>query len=242
MIDPVFGELFELIEPGTAEVRNAAYRDHLGRLTDAITRRAPEGSHSALLGKLLERVWHDNRLLAAYANRDGLTGLLNRRALNAHMAQWTAWSIRYGRPLGVLLLDVDYFKGVNDTYGHVVGDRALLAVATAVAETVRDSDLVARYGGDEFAVIAPEADAEQLRALGERILESVRGVPVAVNGDKLSLTVSVGSAVATGDLADEPHPSERLFSAADRSLYAAKEAGRDRMGGTVVLALEDADA
>ncbi len=239
MIDPIFGELFELVEPAAAEVRNASYRDHLGRLTDAITERAPAGSHSALLGRLLERVWHDNRLLAAYANRDGLTGLLNRRALNAHMAQWTAWAMRYGRALGVLLLDVDFFKRVNDTYGHVVGDRALLAVATAVRETVRDSDLVARYGGDEFAVIAPEADVEQLRALGERILAAVRAVPVAVNGDQLSLSVSIGSATASAGLADDPHPAERLFSAADRSLYAAKEAGRDRVSEPVVLAPSD---
>jgi diguanylate cyclase (GGDEF)-like protein len=239
MIDPIFGELIELVEPATAEVRNASYQDHLGRLTDAIIKRAPDGSHSALLGRLLERVWHDNRLLASYANRDGLTGLLNRRALNAHMAQWTAWAMRYGRALGVLLMDVDFFKDVNDTYGHPVGDRALLAVATAVRDTVRDSDLVARYGGDEFAVIAPEADSAQLSALGTRILAAVRDIPVAVNGEELSLSVSIGAATASDGLAEDPHPAERLFSAADRSLYAAKEAGRDRVGEPIVLEVSD---
>jgi GGDEF domain-containing protein len=161
MIDPVFNELIDLTEPARADRRHASYQSHLQRLVDAIGRYHTPDSLAGLLATTLSRTWRDNLRLAVYATHDMLTGLYNRRALETHLPQWAAWSARYGHSLAVLLIDIDYFKAVNDTFGHSEGDKALQAVAVALRKATRASDLVLRYGGDEFAVIAPEMDADQ---------------------------------------------------------------------------------
>jgi diguanylate cyclase (GGDEF)-like protein len=138
--------------------------------------------------------------------------------------------------MAVLLIDADNFRELNDLHGHAVGDRALIAIAEAVREAVRASDLIARYGGDEFAIVAPETSGEELAQLVDRVLSTVRGTEVeSENGDRLTLTVSLGSAIAEDPEGSEPRSLEDLFAAADRGLYAAKQEGRDRASVVVVL-------
>jgi diguanylate cyclase (GGDEF)-like protein len=229
MIDPVFSELIDLTEPGQADRRHTAYQSHLQKLVDAIGEHYTPGSLAGLLATTLSRTWRDNLRLAVYATHDMLTGLYNRRALQTHLPQWAAWSARYGHALTVLLVDVDRFKDVNDTHSHGDGDKALKAVAHALRRATRASDLVIRYGGDEFAVIAPETDADEYAELCSRISETVRSLDVrADDGVAIPLTVSIGGVVAKDPAGSPRRRIETLLAAADRSLYAAKTAGRDR--------------
>ncbi|MHB1322741.1 MAG: GGDEF domain-containing protein [Coriobacteriia bacterium] len=231
MIDPVFGELIDLTEPARAEHRQTAYRLHLQRLIDAIGQYYEPGSLAGLLATTLSRTWRDNLRLAVFATHDMLTGLYNRRALASHLPQWTAWSARYGHPLALLLVDVDGFKQVNDKHGHAEGDRALKAVSTALRRATRASDLVIRYGGDEFAVIAPETDTEEYAELCTRITETVRDLEVFTgDGTRIALTVSVGGVVAKDPPGSPQRRIEALLAAADQSLYGAKTTGRNCAG------------
>jgi diguanylate cyclase (GGDEF)-like protein len=179
---------------------------------------------------ILRRAYRDQQRLAALAVRDPLTALLNRRALLPHMNQWLSWSWRYERPVGVVLLDIDHFKQINDAYGHAGGDAALVAIAEAITETVRDSDVVGRFGGDEFVVLAPEADGDELDVLMSRLVNAVSAKALPVGGEEVRLSVSVGGAWVPGGTKVAP---EILVAKADRSMYRAKEAGRNRAGEAV---------
>ncbi len=162
---------------------------------------------------------------------DGLTGLRTRRFYEQALASETERSRRSGDGrLGVLLLDIDKFKTVNDTFGHHGGDQVLVEVAHRLRSLIRPGDLVARYGGEEFAVLMPTAAEPEILAVGERIRRGVAATPVAVgNGHLHRVTVSIG---AVG-LPDVGHTAEELMLAADRALYAAKDAGRNQVvGGT----------
>lgn len=236
MIDPVFGELIDLMEPARAEHRHTAYKLHLQRLIDAISVYYEPGSLAALLASTLSRTWRDNLRLAVFATHDMLTGLYNRRALHSHLPQWTAWSARYGHALAVLLIDVDGFKQVNDRHGHAEGDKALKAVAFAIRSATRASDLVIRYGGDEFAVIAPETDTDEYCELCLRISDTVRGVEIlAEDGTPIPLTVSIGGVVAKDPPGSPQRRIESLLAAADQSLYEAKMSGRNCAGNPAAV-------
>lgn len=236
MIDPVFSELIELTEPAHSEHHQAAYQAHIQRLVNEIAARYPGDSLAALLASSLSRSWRDNRQLSVYATHDALTGLYNRRALYTHLPQWTAWSARYGHPLAVLLVDIDHFKDVNDTHGHAIGDLALTSIAQAMQSVTRASDLVVRYGGDEFAVIAPETGVGECVDLANRMVEAIRQMRVSADdGSAILLKVSIGSAVAHDVAGSPPYGVESLLAAADQALYSAKAGGRDRAADPVTI-------
>lgn len=236
MLDPVFAELLELTEPGRTGHHREAYAHHIERLVSAIETNTSTDSLARFLARVLKRALRDNVALAAYATHDPLTGLFNRRGLISHLRQWVSWAYRYSRPLVVLLVDVDEFKRVNDEHGHAVGDAALQCIAEALRESTRESDLIARYGGDEFAIVAPETDAEEYATLSHRILTSVRTIHCPDwDGLPVSLTVSVGGAVLTPRGAHSDRVIDIVLAGADSSLYEAKSSGRDRAGWPVLV-------
>jgi len=159
------------------------------------------------------------------ATTDGLTGLLNRRTFNLQLQSRLREALRYNRPLSLLLLDVDHFKKVNDTYGHPAGDVVLRGIAALAQKQARETDIVARYGGEEMALILPETDAQGAHAIAERIRNAAASGTHATEQGNIQVTVSIGLATwpGPGDSAEE------LLEAADKALYRAKQAGRNRV-------------
>jgi diguanylate cyclase (GGDEF)-like protein/PAS domain S-box-containing protein len=159
---------------------------------------------------------------------DALTGVFNRGHFTEALAAELDRAARGNAAVGLLIADIDHFKRVNDTFGHLVGDRVLAEIADRLATAVRRYDTLARFGGEEFVVLVPDvSDLESLIGTGEQLREAVRSHPFAAGGEQLGITISVGVALAyTGDTADS------LIGAADRALYAAKDAGRDCVRGT----------
>ena len=155
------------------------------------------------------------------ATSDALTGLLNRKALAVQFRLMGAHAIATGGWIGVVLCDLDHFKSVNDTHGHAVGDDVLRRVAAVVQSCVRPQDRVFRYGGEELLVLLPDADRGTSAAVAERIRRTVEETPVV----GLRITLSAGVAAASGAVADE----RKLLEAADKALYTAKSAGRNRV-------------
>lgn len=236
MLDPVFGHLADLMDPGASIDAREAYSRHVSRLVDAIERLYSRTGLATFLARALKRAFRDQQQLALLATHDQLTRLYNRRGLCAHLEHWLSWSRRYDRPIGVALIDVDHFKDINDRYGHHAGDRALAAIADDLLEIVRDSDIVGRWGGDEFMLIAPECAPDELRALLERIVTALRDTTIVADGCDAQITVSAGGAISAGG---HQVSLEEFIAAADCSLYRAKEDGRDRVGELAPLAEKD---
>ncbi|MGN6598478.1 MAG: diguanylate cyclase [Actinomycetes bacterium] len=156
---------------------------------------------------------------------DPLTGLWNYRYLSMSLGREIERASRFRRPLAVLMLDVDLFKKVNDTYGHARGDAVLRELAHRLAEQVREVDVLARYGGEEFTVVLPETDRGGAEKLARRILEAVRNVPFSDGGPPLQVTVSIGVAIYP----QHGQSPAVLLRAADEALYLAKAQGRDQV-------------
>ena len=157
------------------------------------------------------------------ATTDGMTGLTNHRTFKERASEALARANRSGRPLSVILTDIDHFKKVNDTHGHAVGDEVIKAVANVLASSARDIDIVARYGGEEFAIVLEECDDESAVTIAERIREKVKELLFDGADGEFSVTLSLGVARYEGQsLAD-------LVDEADQALYAAKRGGRDQV-------------
>ncbi|MGV8082280.1 MAG: diguanylate cyclase [Coriobacteriia bacterium] len=226
MLDPLFAELLDTLDPGTATHQDQ-YAQHVIRLTDAIQKHYTRKEMAPVLAAILSRTFRAQRRLATLAVRDPLTGLFNRRGFYGYLQQWTTWSERYQRPIAVLVADVDEFKRINDTLGHPAGDDALKGIADTLLSAVRRADIVGRYGGDEFSILAPEADTTELTALMDRAVAAIRSRAEKNGGPLSCCTISIGGAYMDGKVPVSP---ERLLAAADHSLYEAKNAGKDRAG------------
>jgi diguanylate cyclase (GGDEF)-like protein/PAS domain S-box-containing protein len=199
-------------------------------------RRSPDGRIliDGVIADITERRRVADELAAARdeADRrsrvDALTGVFNRGHFTEALAAELDRAARADAAVGLLIADIDHFKRVNDTYGHLVGDRVLAEIADRLAATVRRYDTLARFGGEEFVVLVPDVrDVDALVGIGEQLRAAIRSRPFTVGGNALDIRVSVGVALArAGDSADS------LIGAADRALYAAKDAGRDCVRAT----------
>lgn len=163
--------------------------------------------------------------LRIQATYDGLTGLLNRAATLDTLHRELSRTAREEAVLGLLMIDIDHFKRVNDTYGHMVGDEVLRACAHRIRASVRRYDAAGRVGGEEFLVILPGADRETVQAVAERIREHIGGAPIETETLQLNITASLGGTTLQG----RGVSADELIGAADRALYRAKEEGRNRV-------------
>lgn len=160
------------------------------------------------------------------ANVDGLTGLFNRRWMNEFFKRQITRALKDNKPMALLLADLDHFKRINDAYGHMVGDEVLFAVASILARQIRPSDLIARFGGEEFAIILPDTSAKEARQIAERIRAAIDTTRIKIDSEssqEIHVTLSIGAASLM--LGDEIN---NLLTRADQALYRAKEKGRNR--------------
>ena len=163
------------------------------------------------------------------ANTDPLTGLYNRRGLFEVGKHEIERFHRYGSPLGVILLDIDHFKRVNDQYSHAVGDQVLVAVVEKCRKNIRAVDTFGRYGGEEFALLLPETDFDAAQLLAQRLCDAISETPIETSLGPISITVSIGVTCINR----ETNGLDMLINRADDAMYAAKRAGRNRVIGFV---------
>ncbi|MFP6583280.1 MAG: sensor domain-containing diguanylate cyclase [Candidatus Hydrogenedentota bacterium] len=175
---------------------------------------------------LFEAVQKSNRSLERLATTDALTKLHNRRFFISRLEDEIARSVRYAVPMCCLLVDVDDFKSINDTYGHLVGDQVLKDVAARMLKTIRTNDVVARYGGEEFIILLPQTELNGAVIQSERLLKIVSAAPYSGLPEDVGITVSVG--IAIHDTTD-PITTDDLVKQADVALYRAKDAGKNRL-------------
>jgi two-component system cell cycle response regulator len=175
----------------------------------------------------IEQTKADNARLEALAHTDPLTHLLNRRALTIRLVAELERVRRYNSPLTMLMIDLDHFKTVNDTYGHLVGDDVLRGISTILQRSVRSVDMVARYGGEEFVIVLPETGEQGAVAFAERLRERVEQHKFeAARVTPVKITVSIG---VSSFPAPHVESAEDLFARADAALYRAKERGRNKV-------------
>lgn len=208
------------------EVMKAGAYDYLRKddLDPAVLRRTLNNVVDRARLKL--EVQRANERLRDWAIRDGLTGLFNHRHFQELLRTEFARARRYGQPLACLMVDLDHFKGINDTYGHPFGDEVLKQVAQTLVAEARKVDVVARYGGEEFVLVLPSTDVTGARIVAERICERVARSPVTEDDVTVAITLSVGVATSL----DPRCTSEAtLVKLADAALYRAKRSGRNRV-------------
>jgi diguanylate cyclase (GGDEF)-like protein len=175
---------------------------------------------------LMRQLEDQKRMLQQIATRDDLTNVLNRRALLLSLEIEMSRTLRYGRPLSVLMVDIDGFKQVNDSLGHAAGDEMLKEVTQRILSTLRDPDLLGRLGGDEFGVILPETDLEHALLVAERLRVAVSAEPIKYQENSRTPSTSVGA--STLPLGFDM-TAGRLFARADAALYESKRLGKNRV-------------
>ena len=161
--------------------------------------------------------------LAQLAIRDPLTGLYNQRELHANLEEEIRRSERYGHSFCAIMMDIDHFKAVNDTYGHIFGDYVLKELGGVVCKTIRSIDRCYRYGGEEFFILLPEESLENGKIVAKRLVDSIRDHSFCYDGNEAKITVSIGMSLYPEQATNE----EGLIRSADQSLYEAKQGGRD---------------
>jgi len=174
---------------------------------------------------MAETIQESQSVLKHQATRDDLTGLLNRREFHTQIDNEIADFSRHKQSLCLFIIDVDFFKSVNDTYGHPTGDIVLREIAYRITQNIRPKDSVMRYGGEEFSVILPNTTTDDAFHVAERILKSISGAPIAANDNKLNITISIGIAC----MKEVGHTDEELIKTADDALYQSKANGRNRI-------------
>lgn len=213
----VYPVLYKQVPLGAIILASAAgFRDEVKSRLDLFRQGMALALNNALTYDRLQRL----------AALDPLTGVYNRRFGMARLSEEFSRVVRTSGPLGVMIFDIDHFKKVNDTYGHLAGDRVLIQVAKTARAALREGDILMRYGGEEFLIILPAASKENSRAVGERLRRMVEETSVTDGEQVIRVTISIGvTSYPELDAAGE----QDLVKRADESLYSAKETGRNRV-------------
>ena len=177
-----------------------------------------------LINNLLEKT-KENEILRQQITIDGMTQLNNHKAFCEILNSEISRASRYNKPLALIFADIDYFKSVNDNYGHLAGDHALKVVAGSLKEELRESDHIARYGGEEFVIILPETDTGDALKVSERLREKIKNTKMSYDGNSINLTMSFGVAAMPNN---QRISSDKFIKMADEAVYMAKGQGRDR--------------
>jgi diguanylate cyclase (GGDEF)-like protein len=209
---------------GKAVSPEKGYDLHIGNFISAMRRFGVTSQELELLGESVQYIWDQVRALGRETDEDELTKVLNRRGLFNAMRALANFAHRNGLVCGIMFIDLDEFKEINDRLGHQEGDRVLYEAARIIRATVRTSDVVGRYGGDEFLVFLPQVDAGKLADLAEKIRLAV----IAGSDGKLPARVSIGAASGVFEHEMEEDLAQ-LIRKADEMLLAAKKAGRNRV-------------
>lgn len=225
LLHPAFETLSQYVATFNGEAgSDFAYERFVNRLFDALQQNELSTLELELVGEVIHRLWKENRRMAFLSNYDELTGIFNRRGLFnaithlAHLAQ------RNENTVGVLMIDIDHFKAVNDNFGHQFGDDMLRRVADCIRECIRASDVLGRYGGEEFLVFLPRVAAMSLGEVGEKIRQAIEDM----SDDHAGITVSIG--IAHGHVGREVEVDiKNLIHLADEKLLVAKSSGRNRI-------------
>jgi diguanylate cyclase (GGDEF)-like protein len=175
------------------------------------------------IGDAAERMFQEE--MHQMANYDAVTGILNKHAFAKRLKEEFSYSKRKKIDLSLLMIDIDFFKKVNDTHGHMAGDYVLHGVAQRIQKGLRDEDILARYGGEEFTVILRGTDKKGSIILAERIRVSVESAPFVFEEKRIPITISIGSSTISDDIGSD----KKLIEVADAYLYKSKEGGRNRV-------------
>lgn len=225
LLHPAFEVLFKLMGPTAGDPNPGdEYESHITHFIEMLALHGAATPELELLGETIHKLWAENKRLATQSTHDDLTGLLNRRGFFNLSAQLAHLAARTGSLVGVMMIDIDRFKAVNDEHGHIVGDTALKGTARCLSERLRASDIAGRYGGEEFVILAPAVTPGGTAILAETIRASIQDSHPA----GIPLTVSIG--VAESELAGTIQEDLfELIRRADAALYLAKENGRNQV-------------
>ncbi len=204
-------------------------------VNDYLTRPVDKGELTARVATQLRRMRYVDQLRSSFqaslemAVTDQLTGLYNRRYLASHLSAMFDRAFWTGRPLAVMILDIDHFKEVNDTYGHDAGDRVIQEFAERISRSVRGIDLACRYGGEEFLVAMPDTDMAFASVVAERLRQEVATAKFVINSGRDEITATVSIGISSTENGPEEDSAQKLIKRADEALYEAKTGGRNRV-------------
>lgn len=224
LLHPAFEMLFHLLGPTAGGINpEDEYETHISEFINMLSKYCHVTPELELLGETLQRLWKENKHLALQSTHDELTKVLNRRGFFTLSVQFAYLAQRTQSTLGVMMIDLDHFKSINDHYGHMVGDTVLKETANLIKKELRASDIVGRYGGEEFIVLLTQTKSGATASIAEKIRESIEKNPP----EGIPLTVSIG--IAEDELGHKVREDYmELIQNADASLYDAKNTGRNR--------------
>lgn len=199
-----------------------ARQDQLIGLSASLEQQVEQKTRS--LSEALQKAQAAAETVSFMADHDPLTGLLNRRRFKAELDRWSRYAVRYQRCVSLMFIDLDHFKEINDVYGHIAGDQYLVGVADALLKVLRSTDYIARWGGDEIAILLTEADSSIAGEIAGKVLGQLRANPIAFAGGNLPAAISIGIA----SIPDHTNDVSELLAFADAAMYQAKQHGGSR--------------
>jgi diguanylate cyclase (GGDEF)-like protein len=227
------GSIAQVLITGVPREQNGRYEGAIAVITDLTTQKKIEEElrrtrdELVILHSELEKSYMLEKQIARI---DTLTGINNRRSLFEFAERELNIAIRYQQALSMILFDIDHFKQINDTYGHLAGDQVLTCVAQTISRELRSMDVIGRYGGDEFIILLPQTSSLEAIPLTERIHASVSKIQIEFNSRPISVTISIGVTQVQHNIGDDTQVDtiEKMILRADKALYVAKQAERNR--------------